>query len=291
MPGLLLSLKDTRFSRNYYMNKNNAFLDTTILVDVLLKPNGRGKVAKEALKRFIRTELPVYAIKELKAGALRYFVWMHNKLATTNSYVLSLEALHSISITPQRHLTSTAIEALKESAEELRNLTNENLVEKYGAKASLDVSLADNFRITLKYRIIKAWKKRREISTIVVQPLTCYEEKEPTEKRGLLDLEPKKCKPEKECCLALELREKLDKLDVLQETIKNLSDKPENTKRRSTLREIVRKPKQNISEDYCRGLGDAYFSLFCPNDCVILTTNIKDHKPLAESLGKNAELP
>jgi hypothetical protein len=31
------------------------------------------------------------------------------------------------------------------------------------------------------------------------------------------------------------------------------------------------------------------FCFFCPDDAVMLTTNLKDHKPLAEGIGKQAE--
>jgi hypothetical protein len=38
-------------------------------------------------------------------------------------------------------------------------------------------------------------------------------------------------------------------------------------------------------------LGDAIFAFFCPKTAVVLTTNIGDHKRLAEALGKKAEKP
>jgi hypothetical protein len=38
-------------------------------------------------------------------------------------------------------------------------------------------------------------------------------------------------------------------------------------------------------------LGDAVFALLAPHDFVILTTNLKDHEPLASALGKTAQLP
>jgi hypothetical protein len=41
----------------------------------------------------------------------------------------------------------------------------------------------------------------------------------------------------------------------------------------------------------CIGLGDAVFAFFAPNQSAILTTNIKDHAPLAASLGKQAISP
>jgi hypothetical protein len=38
-------------------------------------------------------------------------------------------------------------------------------------------------------------------------------------------------------------------------------------------------------------LGDALFAFFAPSDCEILTTNLRDHSPLAASLNKHAVLP
>ena len=41
----------------------------------------------------------------------------------------------------------------------------------------------------------------------------------------------------------------------------------------------------------CGKLGDAYFALHAQPDAVILTTNLKDHAPLANALGKQATSP
>jgi hypothetical protein len=272
------------------MNKEKAFVDTTILTDVLLKPSEKGKIAKENLAKFKETLLPVYAIKEFKAGPLYYFAWIHNKFATTGSFTNSYAALHAMSRTPRRYTTSTALEALKEAAEVIlkNGVTNQSLVEKYGAKSSLDATLSDMFRLSIKTSILKSWKRRNNVATKTIQPLSCYEEKEPFENKGLMEVSPTKCKPKKECCLAPELRNKNQELKILVETIKQLPGKTENDRRHKVLHEISRKPRDPISETYCRGLGDAYFALFCPDDAVILSTNIKDHQPLAQALGKEA---
>lgn len=272
------------------MNKEKAFVDTTILTDILLKPSEKGKIAKESLAKFKETLLPVYAIKEFKAGPLSNFAWMHNKFAITDSFTDSLTALHGMSRSPKRYTTSTAIEALKEAAAATLKggATNQRLVDKYGAKASPDTTLCAMFRLSIKTSILKSWRRRRSTTTKTVEPLSCYEEKEPFEHKGLMEVSPTKCKPEKECCLAPELRKKNAELKILVETIKNLPGKTENDRRHKVLHEISRKPTNPVTEAYCRGLGDAYFALFCPEDAVILSTNIKDHKPLAEALGKEA---
>lgn len=46
-----------------------------------------------------------------------------------------------------------------------------------------------------------------------------------------------------------------------------------------------------LTDSQCRDLGDAVFALLAPHDSVILTTNLKDHEPLASALGKTAQLP
>ena len=38
-------------------------------------------------------------------------------------------------------------------------------------------------------------------------------------------------------------------------------------------------------------MGDAMFAFLCPNDAAILTTNLKDHRVLAQSVSKRAVAP
>lgn len=63
---------------------SKAFVDTTILADALLKPGEVEQLTKTALLRYTTTELPVYAIKEFKAGVLKNYIWFYNKLALYN---------------------------------------------------------------------------------------------------------------------------------------------------------------------------------------------------------------
>jgi hypothetical protein len=269
---------------------NKAFIDTTILTDVLIKSAEAKKTAVDALKKFTITELPVFAIKEFKAGPLKNFVWMHNKLVIVGSYAKALEALQRMSRTPRRYTTSTALEALREAQGSISRQTPGSLAGKYGANASMDKILCDEIRLSIKTAIMKAWRRRRKITTDIVLPLPCYREVAPYEKRGLIEIDPKTCNPSNECSLAPHLRVKLDELTKLRDVIKD-SERPEDQRRSRTLREIYRKPKLPIEEKDCLNLGDAVFVLFAPNDSIIMTTNIADYKPLAEAIGKVAKTP
>jgi hypothetical protein len=87
------------------------------------------------------------------------------------------------------------------------------------------------------------------------------------------------------------IRKKIPDIKILAEVVKAQPKKNENVNRYKVLHEIGRKPTNPLTEEYCIGLGDAYFALYCPKTATILTTNMKDHKPLAEALGKRAERP
>jgi len=269
---------------------SKAFIDTTVLTDALIKTGEVRKSAIEAIRKFSVTELPVFAIKEFKAGPLKNFAWMHNKLVTVASFERALDALHRMSRTPRRYTTSTAIEALREAAGSIRWQTLGTLVAKYGEDASPDKVQCDEFRLAIKAAIMKAWKKRRDMTTDVVLPLPCYREVAPYEKRGLIELDPKRCYPTGECSLAPLLRKRIDELRRMRDAIKG-SEKAENQRRSQTLRQLYRKPKAPIQEKDCLSLGDAIFVLFAPDDSTILTTNIADYKLLADSLGKKVKRP
>ncbi|MCI0491278.1 MAG: hypothetical protein L0229_32205 [Blastocatellia bacterium] len=273
---------------------SKAYVDTTVLTDALLKPGSQGQAARDALRRYETTELPVYAIKEFKAGPLRTFGWMHDKLALLKSFTKALEALQRMSLTPRRYTTATAIEALTTAASSIGRTTNEELSRKYPRTANVDSILADEFRLAIKTAVFKAWKKRRQVTTDVVNPLTCYKEVAPFEKRGLICLDPIKCDVVVECCMAQELRSRRKDLEKLKKILSGKDeDQPsgnrERQRRYQVIRSLLRKGGEPMTDEMCRNMGDAIFALFAPSDAIILTTNLKDHAPLAKALGKTVE--
>lgn len=269
---------------------DKAIIDTTVLTDVLLNSGEAKAVALKAVNFYLHTYLPVYAIKEFKAGPLKNFVWMHNKFVITKSYEESIDALQRMSRTPKRYTTSTALQALREAAGSIAKKTPAELIKKYGESESMDKILCDENRLALKYKILSAWKKRRKVSTDILSPLPCYREVPPYEKRGLLELDPKGCDSKIECSISSVLKGKPHELKKLRDVIKE-SDKPENVRRSKALRQLYRKPGAFFGDQECRNLGDAIFAFLAPADAEILTTNIRDHGLLAQALGKLAITP
>ena len=121
-------------------------------------------------------------------------------------------------------------------------------------------------------------------------PLPYFAETAPTynEHTRLLEDSRRGCDLEAKCCLAGDLRATPDQLQALIVAIEGQSS-PESNRRRAALPLLKNTPKRDFDNKNCLALGDAYFALRCPPDCVILTTNVKDHRPLAEALGKQVD--
>ena len=154
------------------------------------------------------------------------------------------------------------------------------------------MELADRLRLTLASLIVRSWLKRRRVATKTIQDLECYTEAQPKVGRdGYFDLKPQKCQQDRECCLADALKTRPDLLRALRNAIPESSKREEDRNRRKVLKQLVNTPTLRLTEEKCRWLGDAVFAFFCPDDAIVLTTNVKDHKPLAEAIGKAVDRP
>ena len=264
------------------------FLDTTILAEALLKGPAKASIVRARLSG-VSSTVPMFAIKELKAGALKYWVYAHNKLVQTKSLSKTLSALAALSRTPQRYRTSSALEALAAAA--ATSLAKKTLEKASGHEQGLSVDelSAHEIRLQLRRVITQAWKKRNQVANASVCHLDCYQEVAPQERRGLLDLQPSDCEVVDECCLAKELRSNAAALQALCEVNSQLTENTESVRRGKALRQLIKNPGQKLTSKECRALGDALFAFFCPQDATILTTNQKDHAPLAGALSKKSE--
>jgi hypothetical protein len=269
-----------------------AYVDTTILADILLKAGQpKGDQALAALQAFEITQLPVYAIKEFKRGPLARFAWLHNKLVTTNNFTQSMAALHAVAGTPMRYLTSTALEAVVRATASIAHETPATLAAKYGDDARLDNILRDEYRLALKKVIFQAWTSLRNVTRETVHPLSCYDEKPPYEKRGMIELDPKKCDLQPTCCLLSHLKAMADDLRKMRDAIIESGATRQEDQRRTKVLKKVYHTKSSIEDDECRALGDAVIVAFAPNDATILTTNVRDHAMLANPIGKKVQSP
>jgi hypothetical protein len=264
------------------------YVETTILTDCLLKAASSNGAGAKALAVYESTQLPVYAIKEFKAGPLLNFVYIHNKIAT-HGLAGAIGALQRLSLTPQKYKTATSIQALRECFSRLEGQSMTAIAKQHGDDANEAITAL--VRANIANMIRAAWHDRHSIATKVVEPLSQYMEKAPTRKQnGLFDLEPTRCEAD-DCCMAPLLRRSIPALQKMRAALKAAPTKAENLKRSKALKQIIKHPGEKISEETCRALGDAVFALCCPVDHDVLTTNLRDHRPLCRVLGKEATNP
>jgi hypothetical protein len=229
-----------------------------------------------------------YGATSISSFNIKNVIWYHNKLVSAGTVSAALDALHAMSLTPRRYTTATAIEALANIARDLGKVRLEEFA-KYGSQATLESVMFDRMRLALKRMIAKGWQQRRSIATQIVCELTCYNERELSfETSGLIDCEPLRCRPSSECCLGAELRLRKQDVAAVEKAIP-ATGRREDQKRKEALRHV--RLGRRVDEDTCRSLGDAVIVLQCPNDAGILTTNGRDHQPLAEVLGKRIYKP
>jgi hypothetical protein len=266
------------------MSGRCCFIDTTVLAEALLKAQDKRRRARAKINGYSSSLLPVYAIKELKLGPLRHYIWLHNKLVDTRSFSRTIRAIHNAFHKP--YLKGTVEEALEVGAESLvgSHLAAANTRQK------TQVAMADSLRLSLRRRIEKAWSDRRKIATQVVDELSCFREVAHSynEETKYIDQKDGGCESARECCLSADLRKRRGDLHKLIAAIKD-SERAEDKRRKKSLYHLLQRPEGPFRDTQCRSLGDAYWALRCPVGCAILTSNDKDHTVLASALRKQVE--
>lgn len=265
---------------------SNAILDTTIIADILLKGNQQSSAAKRSLERYETIYLPTFAIKEFKRGPLRAYMWLHNKVVTTQSWAQAIGSVSSVF--RQRNLQSTALQAIVDFTSGLR--VDRRDLEGLGPIIGADALLSQHARIWLKTKIHQAWRGLFRKPFKLCAPLPCYAITAPRDlPNGLIDYKPLICTLGP-CSIQKQIIRERDIAEILENVCRSLP-KEEMSKRAIILRLIRRHPEQKLTDNQCIALGDVVFAIQCPIDAIVLTTNIADHHPLTSAIGKHAELP
>lgn len=270
-----------------------AFVETTVLTDYLLKRDGSEVAASATFRKYDPVSIPQFSWKEFKRGPLKNFVWTHNKLAETASFAATMVLLQRMSRSPHRYITSTAIQALHTAfLNKFGRTTLADLQRRYGSKANVDELHADLMRLELKRVIFSAWGNRNSLYGGPIQLLACYPDADLTQQRFHIDIEPRDCPKGPECCLKAALTGKKSALSIARQAIRNSgSQRTESVRRTKVLRRIEKHPTSIMDRDDCRSFGDAYFALFCPSGATIITTNLRDIEPMASALGIATDKP
>lgn len=272
-------------------------IDTTVLTDALLKTGSAADAARSALAEAL---VPHYAIKEFRCGPFMNFVYAHNVLVEAGTVSGARERIRRLPPIRQ-YLKRTAEEALAEAESDFYRRKPAGMQRRWrelAAESGRDVTgdslMAGQFRRFLRRRIDRAWAQSCEHERHAIGRLACFQnDRVKDHPDGTLTPRSHKCVAD--CVLSVRdggVFEGRDaEIRVLIGVVEAQEAKEENRKRVSALRVLVDQPQEVLSNDACRGLGDAVFALLCPPGGTILTTNLKDHEPLALALGKTARRP
>lgn len=266
-----------------------AILDTTILTDLLLKQATRGKAVRQCLAGFDEVLIPGYAVKELVAGPLTYFTWLHNRVAMTRSLPEVFDWIHRISRTPRRYATSTVIEALREAAARAEEIHTAEAVAKYGGAASLDAVIQDQLRLSLRGTIRGAWARLRGHAGAIVDAPSCYRAGNLTEEGDLLMIDGTRCADDG--CRLWPIVEPRASLADLRAAVTGTRPSQERERRLTVLKRLETDPEEPVDEKECRALGDVMIALSGPGDAAVVTSNERDFAPLCRALDKELVNP
>lgn len=267
-----------------------AYVDTTIVTDALLKWQTVQAEAIAALKRFDETLLPEYAIREFQAGPLQNYVYTHNCFVGASSLDEVRDKVDALAPTPQRNKFRTAVAALQGT-----RIAAVREYERIIGTRQLNWHDGERFRLNfirshIANKIFDAVRDLQTVCTRRTDTLSCLEPVQLEEDCGKLRASGGRmdCAKKATCGLTTLLRGQEKALrKVLAATVQQNLDapKPELQRRIAAISSILE--GSGVERARCRGLGDAVFAVLAPEGTTILTTNVNDHRPLAECLGKS----
>ena len=159
-----------------------------------------------------------------------------------------------------------------------------------GLYPTSDKDRAEDLRLGLKKLIVAAWQGGKTIPDRVMFPLRCHLLKAPMDTAdGLIQQSAHLCKGTEICDQASQLKHENDALGRVCLFLESKERSPEDDRRRKALHRV--RSGERMNNSHCRSLGDAVFAILSPDGHVIVTTNVKDHEPLAGTLGKTALRP
>lgn len=267
-------------------------VDATVVADAILKTGARAKVAQAALAT---SDVPHYALKEVRHGPFGNFVYAHNLLAETGSMRAARLRVAALGRSPYRQ--RTAQEALDEAEAEFNGHDAAVIAAVLaGASRALGVGVTGDVVFAVQYRLALGGIVRRAHAQIAIldaratNRLSCFQSKPLTSKAGnVVEDGVRKCAGS--CALGAMFASLSVDVATLQGVVAAQPQKRENTNRGLALQFVLQYPGVAPSVKHCRALGDAVYALLCPPGGTIVTTNLADHAPLAAALGKTAKTP
>jgi|GEM_PF-1003092 len=281
------------------MSNEIIFLETTAVADYSLRPGARERI-KSICQQYGKTVTAQYVRMEIKRGVLQYLVYLHNLIASKNSFADVLNTVSKLSSTPQKYRLGTILKILANFSKEIKNKTPQDIISEYG-DIPIDEYQRRKSKSYLRNIIKLLWRSIDRIADEIVNPMDCFPDiREPYEKEGFFVNEPRDCEKSKfQCKIKQFFREHQTEfqkiLNQLGQVLPGKMDE-ETLRRKKSLKQILRllpyggrkfSNKEPNRKD-CWNCGDAILAVVAPDNADILNNNERHYKPICAAINKRS---
>jgi len=275
------------------------FLETTAVVDYSLKPETKERI-KNICRQYDKKITAQYVKMEIKRGVLQYLVYLHNLIASKDSWAEVTRAISKLSSTLHKNRLSTILETLANFSDEIKNVTPKDIINEYG-DIPIDEYRRRKSKSYLRLAIKLVWTNIDKMADEILNPMNCFPDiREAYEREGLFFNDPRDCAKSKfECKIKqffrehrIEFQKILNRLELMPAG--NLDE--ETLRRRRSLKGILRllpyggrkfSNKEPNRKD-CWYCGDAILAVVAPDSAHILNNNQKHYQPICAAINKRS---
>ena len=274
-------------------------METTAVVDYSLKPGARERI-KNICEQYGKTVTAQYVKMEIKRGILQYLVYLHNLIASKNSFADVLNTVSKLSSTPQKYRLATILKILANFSKEIKNKTPQDIINEYG-DIPIDEYQRRKSKSYLRNIIKLLWRSIDKIGDEILNPMDCFPDiREPYEKEGFFVNEPRDCEKSKfECKIKQFFREHQTEF---QKILNQLEQMPagnldeETSRRKRSLKQILRLlpyggrkfSNKELNRKDCWNCGDAILAVVAPHSADILNNNQRHYRRICMAINKRS---
>jgi len=281
------------------MSNEIIFLETTAVVDYSLKPEAKVRI-KNICEQYGKKITAQYVRMEIKRGVLQYLIYLHNLIASKNSFADVLNTVSKLSSTPQKYRLGTILKILANFSKEIKNKTPQDIISEYG-DIPIDEYQRRKSKSYLRNVIKLLWRSIDKIGDEILNPMDCFPDiREPYEKEGFFVNEPRDCEKSKfECKIKQFFREHQTEF---QKILNQLEQVPpgnmdeETLRRKKSLKQILRLlpyggrkfSNKELNRKDCWNCGDAILAVVAPHSADVLNNNQRHYRLICMAINKRS---
>lgn len=271
----------------------NVFLETTVMVDYLMKDNAKKAAISEILTKYKKTYSSHYVKMEFKRGFIQRLVYLHGKVILTKNIADVFSSISRLSSTQHKNLLGSTLESIANFFQSPSMNKKMKTILKSCENISPNEYIIEAIETVLSNQISTFWIKFDKAVDEVLNSQQCFMDlRPPVKKTGkdVYDNTPRECtKSELQCGIREFINQNLGDFIKILKKLKTIKNPDIETKKRiKSLKMLTRVPKRPVSEKDCWNCGDAILAVEAPIDSAVFNNNVKHYEPICEAIEKNS---